>query len=76
MQIIDGKKISAQIKEEIAAQVSEIVANGAEVKTEYFMTSESFISTLNGLSFDNIWVSDDDDINEGFPVFKWEKAIY
>lgn len=54
----------------------EIVANGAEVKTEYFMTSESFISTLNGLSFDNIWVSDDDDINEGFPVFKWEKAIY
>ena len=28
MQIIDGKKISAQIKEEIAAQVSEIVANG------------------------------------------------
>lgn len=54
----------------------EIVANGAEEKTEYFMTSESFISTLNGLSFDNIWASDDDDVNEGFPVFKWEKPIY
>ena len=53
----------------------EIVANGAEEKTESFMTSESFISTLNGLSFDNIWTTDDDDINDGYPVFKWEKPI-
>ena len=53
----------------------EIVANGAEEKTELFMTSESFISTLNGLSFDNIWTTDDDDINDGYPVFKWEKPI-
>ena len=28
MQIIDGKKISAEIKEEIAAEVKEIVAAG------------------------------------------------
>ena len=53
----------------------EIVANGAEEKTESFMTSESFISTLNGLSFDNIWTTDDDEVNDGFPVFKWEKPI-
>ena len=53
----------------------EIVANGAEEKTESFMMSESFISTLNGLSFDNIWTTDDDEVNDGFPVFKWEKPI-
>ncbi|MBR5693213.1 MAG: hypothetical protein IKX42_05890 [Fibrobacter sp.] len=54
----------------------EIVANGAEEKTESFMMSESFVSTLNGLSFDNIWISDDENINDGFPIFKWEKPIY
>lgn len=53
----------------------EIVANGAEEKTESFMMSESFISTLNGLSFDNIWTTDDDEVNDGYPVFKWEKPI-
>ena len=54
----------------------EILANGALEKTESFMTSEEFVSTLNGLSFDNIWTTDDDDVNDGFPVFKWERAVY
>lgn len=54
----------------------EILANGATEKTESFMTSEEFVSTLNGLSFDNIWTTDDDDVNDGFPVFKWERAVY
>ena len=30
---------------------------------------------MNGLAFDNIYVADDDDINDGYPVFKWEKPI-
>jgi hypothetical protein len=53
----------------------EIVANGASEKTELFMISDEFVSTLNGLSFENIWTSDDDGINDGYPVFKWEKPI-
>lgn len=39
------------------------------------MQSDEFVSTLNGLSFENIWTSDDDGINDGYPVFKWEKPI-
>lgn len=54
----------------------EIVPNGAEEKTDYFMTSEEFVSTLNGLSFDNIWVLDEDEVNDGYPVFKWERTVY
>ena len=52
-----------------------IVANGAEEKNEHFMTSSEFVSTLNGLSFSNIWQTDEDDVNDGYPVFKWEKAV-
>ena len=59
----------------IAQSDRTVAANGAEEKTELFMISESFVSTLNGLSFENIWTSDDDDINDGYPVFKWEKPI-
>jgi hypothetical protein len=40
------------------------------------MTSEDFVSTLNGLSFNNIWTTDDDEVNEDYPVFKWEKIRY
>ena len=54
----------------------EIVANGAAEKTEYFMTSEDFVSTLNGLSFSNIWTTDDDEVNDGYPTFKWEMIRY
>ena len=54
----------------------EIVANGAAEKTEYFMTSEEFVSTLNGLSFSNIWTTDDDEVNDDYPTFKWEKSRY
>lgn len=54
----------------------EIVANGAAEKTEYFMSSEEFVSTLNGLSFSNIWTTDDDEVNDDYPVFKWEKIRY
>ncbi|WP_295040373.1 hypothetical protein [uncultured Fibrobacter sp.] len=54
----------------------EIVANGAAEKTEYFLSSEDFVSTLNGLSFSNIWTTDDDEVNDDYPVFKWEKIRY
>lgn len=54
----------------------EIVANGAAEKTEYFLSSEEFVSTLNGLSFSNIWTTDDDEVNDDYPVFKWEKIRY
>jgi len=43
-------------------------------KEQYFMQSDEFVSTMNGLAFDNIYVADDD-VNDGFPVFKWEKPI-
>ena len=52
-----------------------LIANGALEKEQYFMQSDEFISTMNGLAFDNIYVADDDDINDGYPVFKWEKPI-
>ena len=54
----------------------EIVANGAAEKTEYFMSSEEFVSTLNGLSFSDIWTTDDDEINDDYPVFKWEQRRF
>ena len=54
----------------------EIVANGAAEKTEYFLSSEEFVSTLNGLSFSNIWTTDDEEVNDDYPVFKWEKIRY
>ncbi len=54
----------------------EIVTNGAAEKTEYFMTSEEFVSTLNGLSFSNIWTTDDNEVNDDYPTFKWEKIRY
>ena len=52
-----------------------LIANGALEKEQYFMMSDEFISTMNGLAFDNIYTSDDNDVNDGFPVFKWEKPI-
>lgn len=54
----------------------EILANGATEKTEHFMQSEDFVSTLNGLSFSNIWTTDDDEVNDGYPTFKWEMIRY
>lgn len=51
-------------------------AKSAQEKTESFMTSEQFISTLNGLSFSNIWMMDESGVNEGYPVFTWEKALF
>ncbi len=52
-----------------------LIANGALEKEQYFMQSDEFISTMNGLAFDNIYVADDDDVNDDYPVFKWEKPI-
>ena len=53
-----------------------LIANGALEKEQYFMQSDEFISTMNGLAFDNIYTSDDYDVNDGYPVFKWEKPTY
>ena len=60
----------------IAQADREITPNGAAEKTKSFMQSDDFVSTLNGLSFQNIWTTDDSDVNDGYPVFTWEKSKY
>ena len=53
----------------------DIESNGAEQKSEYFMQGSDFVSTLNGLSYKNIWQLDNGNVNDGFPVFTWVRII-
>jgi hypothetical protein len=45
---------------------------GAEPKTETIMKMQAFVDLLNSSNTETVWVQDTNNINNGYPIFKWQ----